>query len=392
MLSINGENMQKIRLVSSIVVVSILLSVLAGCASPAASPAVDVTEVPVEVITAEPTAEQTEAPIVITDALDRTVEFAELPQRIVLAGKATTLLANSAFMFPEAQERIVAYELRLQMKDRNFIETIFTDTPEMTLLEKDAGAEQIAPLNPDLVIMKTYMQEKLGSTIEALGIKVVYLDLETTEQFYKDIKTLGQIFGNAGRADELVAYYQANETRIADALTDITDAEKPSVLMLQYSDKGGEVAFSVPPLEWLQSMLVQNAGGDPVWKDATTDGGWTVVSLEQVAAWDPDMIFVVDYSGKAVEIVANLKTDANWQALTAVVNEKIYAFPVDFLSWDQADSRWCLGELWLASKIHPDKFSSIDMQEEITNFYRSYYALDEAVITDKVMPLVSGDL
>jgi iron complex transport system substrate-binding protein len=368
--------MRRFKLISSIVVVTFLISLLAACTAPAAIP----------------TVAPTEGPVVITDALGRTVEFAELPQRIVLIGKGTTLLANSAFMFPEAQEKIISYELRLQMKDRNFIETIFTGTQEMTLLEKDAGAEQIAPLNPDLVIMKTYMQEKLGTTIEALGLNVVYLDLETPEQFYKDIRTLGQIFGNDSRAEEIVALYQANEARISDALVGITDTDIPSVLLLQYSDKGGEVAFSVPPIEWLQSMLVQNAGGDPVWKDATTDGGWTVVTLEQIATWNPDMIFVIDYSGKAVEIVANLKTDANWQAMTAVVDEKIYAFPVDFLSWDQADPRWSLGELWLASKIHPDKIGSLNMQDEITNFYKSYYALDEAVITEKVMPLVSGDL
>lgn len=370
-----------------LVVLILATALISGCAVPTAAPTNAPTEAP-----AVATETPTEAPIVVTDALGRTVEFASLPQRIVLAGKATTLLANSAFLFTEAQDLIVSYELRLQMSDRNFIQTAFPVTEGLTLLEKDAGPEQIAPLNPDLVIMKTYMQEKLGNAVETLNIPVIYLDLETPEKFYQDIRTLGQIFGNNDRAEELVSLYQANETRIADALGTLEDNIKPSVLMLQYSDKGGEVAFSIPPMEWLQTLLVQNAGGNPIWADTTTDGGWTVVSMEQIAAWDPDMIFVVDYSGRAVEVVSNLKADANWQAMRAVIDGKLIAFPVDFLSWDQADSRWGLGELWLATKMHPDKFPGVDMLQETTAFYTQFYGLDEATIAEKILPLVSGDL
>lgn len=382
--------MKKSNICSSLIILVMLIGLLAGCAAPA-TPAATPTSAPTTVATAAPTAEPTESSIVVTDALGRTVEFSELPQRIVIVGKGTTLLANSAFMFTEAQDRVIAYELRLQMKDRNFIKTIFTKTENVTLLDKDAGPEQIAPLNPDLVITKTYNKEKLGAAIEALGVKVVYLDLESTDKFYQDIRTLGQIFGNDARAEEIVALYQANETRIADALKGLTDADKPSVLLLQYSNKGGEVAFSVPPMEWLQTVLVQNAGGAPAWKDTISEGGWTVVSLEQIAAWNPDMVFVVDYSGKAVDVVAQLKADANWKALNSVINNKIYAFPVDFLSWDQADPRWGLGELWLASKIHPDLFTGIKFTDEISNFYKTYYGLDDTTINEKVTPLVSGD-
>jgi iron complex transport system substrate-binding protein len=386
--------MKRIKLGSIAIVLVMLIGLLAGCAAPAtptSAPTSAPTEAPTVVATAAPTEAATASPIVVTDALDRTVEFSELPQRIVMIGKGTTLLANSAFMFPEAQDRVIAYELRLQMPERNFVKTVFTKTENVTLLDKDAGPEQVAPLNPDLVIIKSYNKEKLGNAIEALGVKVVYLDLESTEKFYQDIRTLGQIFGNDARAEEIVALYQANETRIADALKGLTETDKPSVLLLQHSDKGGVVAFSVPPMEWLQSVLVVNAGGNPAWKDAISGGSWTEVSLEQIAAWNPEMVFIVDYSGKAVDVVAQLKADANWKALNAVINNKIYAFPVDFLSWDQADPRWGLGELWLANKINPDLFEGIQFTDEISTFYKSNYGLDDATINEKVMPLVSGD-
>lgn len=381
----------KNNLVAIAIVFVLLIGMLAGCAAPV-TPTAMITEVPMSVETEAPTAIVTESPFVVTDALGRTVEFSEHPQRIVMIGKATSLLAHSAFMFPEAQDRVIAYELRLQMPERNFVKTVFTKTESVILLDKDAGPEQVAPLNPDLVIIKSYNKEKLGNAIEALGVNVIYLDLESTEQFYQDIRTLGQIFGNDARAEEIVALYKANETRIADGLNGLNDADKPSILLLSYSDKGGTVAFAVPPMEWLQTVLVQNAGGDPAWKDAISEGGWTVVSLEQIAAWNADMVFIVDYSGKAMDVVAQLKADANWQALDAVINNQIYAFPVDFLSWDQADPRWGLGELWLAAKIHPDRFEGLNFTEEISDFYKTYYGLEDTTIIEKVMPLVSGDL
>jgi len=94
-------------------------------------------------------------------------------------------------------------------------------------------------------------------------------------------------------------------------------------------------------------------GGTPAWLDASTPDGWAVVTLEQIAAWNPDMIFLIDYSGNADKDAAQLKTDAQWSALNAVKTAHLYAFPSDFLSWDQPDPRWTLGLSWLASKSNP---------------------------------------
>jgi len=62
----------------------------------------------------------------------------------------------------------------------------------------------------------------------------------------------------------------------------------------------------VPPLDWLQTNMVEMAGGIPVWKDVPTDG-WTTITLEQIAVWNPKVILLVDYKGNAVDIVSQLK-------------------------------------------------------------------------------------
>ena len=373
-------------LITSVVMI---MGVLAGCAAPTAAP----TTAPITTVapTAEATVVPSSAPVTVTDALGRTVEFAELPQRIVLAGKATTMLIDAFYMFPEALDKVVSFENRSQTAN-NFIKTAFPVTESLTLLEKNAAAEQIAPLTPDLVVLKTYMKDSLGDSLEAIGIPVIYLDLETPDKFYADLRTIGQVLGNSDRAEELVALYQATDELVKNGVSSIAESEKPTVLLLQYSKDGDNIAFEVPPAEWLQTIIVENAGGNPVWKETTTDGGWTVVTLEQIAVWNPDIIFIVDYSAGAVEVVKSLKADTNWASLDAIKNNQVYAFPVDFFSWDQPDPRWILGELWLATKIHPAQFTSVNISDEFTNFYKSYYGLDDATITEKILPLLTGDL
>jgi len=198
------------------------------------------------------------------------------------------------------------------------------------------------------------------------------------------------LFGDSAKAEEVVSLIDASVKKVTDQTSTLTEEQKPSVLMLQYSDKGGEVSFKVPPLGWLQTSLVTLAGGTPIWKDVPTDG-WTLVTLEQIAAWNPQVIFIIDYKGNAVDIVKNLKSDAKWSLLDAVKNEKIFAFPLDFQSWDQPDTRWPLALTWVAMKLHPDLFSTVDFNQEIVSFYKNFYSLDDSVITGKILPLVKGD-
>ena len=164
------------------------------------------------------------------------------------------------------------------------------------------------------------------------------------------------------------------------------------VLLLYYSDRDGEIAFNVPPLSWMQTTQVEQAGGVPVWADANPGGGWTKVGLEQVAAWDADVILLVSYFRSVDEVTAELKADPQWQALRAVQAGKLYGFPGDYYSWDQPDTRWILGQMWLAKTLHPDLFSDLDLQAELLEFYSTLYALDGASVEQEILPRLKGDL
>lgn len=179
---------------------------------------------------------------------------------------------------------------------------------------------------------------------------------------------------------------------MADPLAGLPESEKPDVLMLYYNDSDGEVAFNVPPLGWMQTILVETAGGIPAWKDAQLGNGWSKVNFEQISAWNPDQIYIISYWSNADDVVAGLKENPEWQALRAVQEGEIYSFPADYYSWDQPDVRWLLGLNWLATKIHPDLFADLDILQVTRAFFRDLYGMDDAAFETHIAPYLRGDL
>ena len=340
--------------------------------------------------TAEPPeAEQGE--LAIVDALGRTVEFAEPPQRIVIAGRSSLTIVDTLFLFPEAAGRVAGLVVGRQ-KPGDFLQFVDPAFDQKVVLEVEAGAEQIAPLKPDAVILRSFMAEKLGKTLEQVGIPVVYLDLETPEQYFRDLTTLGKLLGNEARAGEIRSFYQARLDKLDSALQGLEDDQKPRVLVVQYSEQGGEAGLNVPSASWLQTIETELAGGLPIWKEAAQGGGWTIVNFEQVAAWDPDVILLISYGADPSQVVEELQSDARWQALGAVKEERLHAFAGDIFSWDQPDPRWILGVTWMATRVHPERLADLDLIDEVIQFFGQMYGMDEASVAEHILPALRGDL
>ena len=339
-----------------------------------------------------PTATPTEpAGLTLTDALGRSVTFEALPQRLVIAGKSTLTISEAVYLFPEARERLAGLVVGKQPLG-DFVSLVDPTWEQKTKLAPDAGPEQIAPLQPDVVLMRSFLADSLGRALEELDIPVVYLDLETPEQYFRDLAVVGQLLGNSERAVEIEEFYRSRLERIDAAIGGLGDEGKPRVLLVQHSEQGGEVALEVPSAAWLQTSEVELAGGVPVWKEAAQAGGWTVVNFEQIAAWDPDQIYLISYDTDSAAVVAALKADARWQALRAVQAGAIYGFPGDIFSWDQPEPRWILGVNWLAGRIHPDLLPDLDPEQEAIEFFRQMYGLDEATVREQLLSKLTGDL
>lgn len=328
--------------------------------------------------------------IEVVDALGRVIRFEKPPEKLTLAGKGSFMLIDAAYLFPtEARQKITAVSgaAQLSLEWLALIDPTFRQTK--TLLEAQVGPEQIAATKPDAVILRAVEATKLGPSVERLGIPVVYVELETIERYTNDLRILGHVFANPKRADDLGAFYTERAGRITQRTKEIR--ERPRVLLLNYSIRGGTVAFEVAPVSWMQTQMVERAGGNPIWTGTAQPGGWTPVNFEQIAAWNPDILFIIDYSGDSRAIVAKLRQDPLWASLKAVKSNQLYGFPGDFYSWDQPNPRWIVGLTWLATKIHPRLFTDIDMLSELRAFF-GLYGLSAETVQTKILPILKGDL
>ncbi|WP_082390274.1 ABC transporter substrate-binding protein [Ornatilinea apprima] len=370
------------------------LSVILSACAPTA-PADTLSPAPTQATaTSEPSPTETvmkAAPIEVEDALGQKLIFQNPPQRIVQAGRAGLMIVDAIYAFPEAQQNMVALS-EITQGLGNFGEVIDPFFAQKTLVSRDTGAEPILAMNPDVVIMKSMLAKDFGKQIQDLGVPVIYLDLETPEQFQRDLTTLGQLFNNPQRAEELKQYYQQKSEWVTSQTETLSEEQKPRVLLLYYSSQDGQTALSVPPLTWLQTTLVENAGGIPVWQDLELGGGWTKVNFEQIAAWDADQIYIIAYNDNVAEVTAGLEEDTQWQALRAVQQGQLFGFPGDYYSWDQPDTRWILGQMWLASKTQPEVFADLDIKEEAAMFFQTLYGMDESAFAEKIIPILSGDV
>lgn len=328
----------------------------------------------------------------VTDAMSRVVGFAEPPQRIVIAGKASFMVADAVYLFPEARQRVVARSSGMisRQGSGDFLARVTGGQTEPVTLLGNAGVEPIASVKPDAALLKS-SSVRLGDELERVGIPVVYVDFETPEQYERDLAVLGRLLGAENRARSLISYFRDLSDTVQKQTAPVPAADKPRTLLIQYSERSGVVAFSVPPSEWIQTQLIERAGGVPVWKAASWRGGWTIVNLEQIAAWDPDIVFVVNYAESANQAVAEIRADTKWQALRATRENKVFAFPGDFCSWDQPDPRWGLGLLWLATRTYSNLFADVSITREIFRFY-ALYGLNEEFVRTHIIPLIREDI
>lgn len=312
-----------------------------------------------------------------------------LPERIVQVGPSAFIVTNALYLFPEASSRLVGVVDGTQ-RNGFFANDIDPNFDSKIILPREASAETVFALGPDMVVMKDFMRSRMGEPLEQMGMRTLYLNLETPEAWMDDLDRLGELFGNKKRADELKAFIESRVASVEEALAKLAEEDKPRALLLYWSVKDGVKALNVPPPSWIQTRMVAMAGGIPVWEDADLGKNWTLTNIEQIALWDPDVIFVVAYHVNAIEVVEIIRNDDTWQQLRVVANNQIHAFPADYHSWDQPDIRWLLGVQWLATILHPEYFKDINMMDETRTFYEEVYDMGEAEFDSLILPRLTG--
>jgi iron complex transport system substrate-binding protein len=326
-------------------------------------------------------------PIEVTDAAGIAVTLDKPAARVVVIGAAPFIPLHMFYMFDQARDRLAGFEVRGQVTDE-FLELIDPDLSLKQTLAANPGPESVAALAPDLVITKSTVEGQAARTLKTLGIPVMHVGAETPGMFLADIRNLGKVLGQEHRADTIVQFYTDKLAQIQQAVAPVPDSSRPRVLVMEYSNRGNRQALNVPAPGWIQTQQAVISGGRLVWTEGiSVRDGWQITGFEQIAAWNPDKIFlIVWYQLKGTEVLDSLYRDPKWATLAAVKQHELHLFPQDIFGWDSASPRWILGALWMAKKSYPEKFADLDIPGSVTAFYTRMYGLDPETITARLMP------
>lgn len=221
-------------------------------------------------------------------------------------------------------------------------------------------------------ISGTPLTEQNKSEAEELqkqtGISCVCID-GSFQRVASCYRALGDIMGLPERAEELAVYCEDAYNRVVDSLSGLQESQKIS---LYYAE--GPDGLQTEPDASQHALTFYVAGARNVAAVPENEGqGMSNVSLEQVLAWDPEVIVAWDFEvrGGADEAI---RTSPNWSTIRAVKDGRVYTMPnVPFAWCDRPPGvQRFLGIQWVANMLYPNLYDA-DMVEATKEFYSKLF-------------------
>ncbi|MBZ4655010.1 MAG: Iron(III) dicitrate-binding protein [Peptococcaceae bacterium] len=228
--------------------------------------------------------------------------------------------------------------------------------------------EEAKKLNPDVMIVWDYQTKEIEQ-LKGLGIPAIALKYGTLDDLRKGIELIGNLLGKQEKASKLVNYHEETENYFKTKAEELKNFKKLKVLYIR------DEQLKVAGKGAVNTAFIEMAGGVNVAKD--TPGQWVNVTMEQVVAWNPEIIIMSNFSNfKPDDILGNKIKGQDWSKIDAVKNKRVYKAPMGTYRWDAPCAESPLMIKWMAKTIQPEFFKDIDIQKDIKNFYKEYLNYD----------------
>lgn len=216
--------------------------------------------------------------------------------------------------------------------------------------------EEIINLAPDVIIMSKSASVEADDLQAKTGTPVVVVpgsDTTLDNDAFETIRILGEVYGKKDRAAELTTYLKGLQKDLSDRTKNIPDSEKPSVYVGGVSFKGHH-GFEGTEAGYGPFTLIHAKN----LADTTGQTGAFNIDLEQVLAWDPDIIFI-DFNGMGFIKEDYAENPDYYNSLTAVQQGKVYS-QISFRS-SASNLETALADAYYAAcMIYPEQFKDID--------------------------------
>ncbi len=292
----------------------------------------------------------------ITDGAGRQVEVPETVESIVCVGVGA--LRYTCYL--GAQELVVAVEdcekEPVLSRLYNFVNIDrFRNLPVIGT-NGNPFPEEIIKVSPDVIVMSKSASADADDLQSKTGTPVVVVpgsDTTLDDAAYETIRIMGELYGMETRATELTNYLKGIQKDLDDRTKDIPESSKPSVYVGGVSFKGHH-GFEGTEAGYGPFALIHAKN----LADTTGQNGAFNIDLEQVLAWDPDIIFV-DFNGTGFIKEDYANNPDYYNALTAVQEGKVYS-QISFRS-NASNLETALADAYYAACVmYPEQFEDID--------------------------------
>ncbi len=353
--------MNRLRRMLSLFVCIGLFAALSGCSAPATPPK--------EQPAAPAAAQQANAneTVSFTDSTGRTVQLPKKIERVASAGP----LANIA-IYAINPDTLVGWAMQPSPSTKGYIDPKFNKLPVYGKFYGQKGnfnREALMASNPQVVIDFGQWDENykrdLDKLQEQIGIPVICLD-GTLQKNAESFRMLGKLLGNPEKGNAIANYTDRILKEVKEQAAKIPADKRLKIYCGQ-----GKDALSTIIQHTLHTEAIEYVGGDVVVdkNSAQLQRGGGTVSLEQVLAWNPDIILFTSDS-----IYDKVKNDPSWAALKAIKNNKYYEIPdlpYNWLNRPPGPNR-IIGLVWLSKLLYPDVYN-FDVVKETQEFYKIMY-------------------
>lgn len=352
--------------ISILLILTMIMGVFAGCGSSAESDADTSTE-----------NNSAETRIVV----DHNGTEVELPAKIDRAViTSITPLPSVYCLYRGTTEGLVGLSpSSMAAAENSYLATVYPEIKEITTefySGDELNLEELMALEPDVVFYSASKPEEKemyeNAGIPAVAFSVSQAGFDSVETYVGWIELLSQIYGDdGGKTAEMIELSRTVEAEILEKTANLTEEEKPRVLIL-FNYGNGKIVTSGANFfgqYWLDTTGAINV--------ASELSGQAEINMEQIYEWNPDMIFITNFSAVNPEdLINNTIEGDDWSNVKAVQDGKVYKFPLGMYRWFPPSSDTPLALMWLAKQVQPELFDYIDMEQEIKDYFTKYYQVE----------------
>jgi iron complex transport system substrate-binding protein len=117
-------------------------------------------------------------------------------------------------------------------------------------------------------------------------------------------------------------------------------------------------------------------GAVNVAQELTTDNS-VAVNMEQIYAWDPELIFITNFTtAEPEDLYENTVGVYDWSGIRAVQERQVYKMPLGMYRSYTPGADTPVTLLWMAKTAYPEQFADIDILAETKAYYKEVFGVE----------------